>query len=522
MQSVVDMKTIALFFQTILIVSCLTHQLGAYRILCLFSTPSRSHQIVFRSFSDALVARGHSLVIATSYPKDSAHPNVTYIDWSAVNELWSPIQFGVGTEQSTKVSNSLKSIATVFREILDVELGHPEIGKIIAGEAGAFDLVIAENHLHAFFAFAKVLRAPLIVICSSDPNAVEHSAVGNVYHSVAAPVRITPYLTPMALDERVRTVTFDLFLSLIFKFMFNLSDVAKKHLGEFYQSDEDLAKQIDMLFINSHPLLSTIRPITPKTIMLGFLHTKDARQPLPTNLQAALDKSQHGVVYCSFGSHVRPSLDRLEVLIKTFEQLKYDVFLKYDNKIDVPLPKNVKIFKWLPQADLLAHPNVKLFITQGGQHSIEEAIMGKVPLLVLPIQGDQPLNAKRIAKLGIGKWRDFQTFSVRKLQRDIEEIIETEKFKENVINLRKMVLDQPNTSLERAVWWTEYTIRTKGADHLAYHGVNVPLYQYYYLDVIAIYLVLIGLVVLLIRTAVKLLIKFVRLIYRIVRKIKSD
>ena len=48
-------------------------------------------------------------------------------------------------------------------------------------------------------------------------------------------------------------------------------------------------------------------------------------------------------------------------------------------------PSNVKISKWLPQADLLSHPNIKLFIMQGGQQSLEEAIDRTIPLVVKEI-----------------------------------------------------------------------------------------------------------------------------------------
>lgn len=47
-------------------------------------------------------------------------------------------------------------------------------------------------------------------------------------------------------------------------------------------------------------------------------------------------------------------------------------------------------------ACFLGHPNIKLFITQGGLQSIEEAIMYHVPMLVMPFFGDQPYSAKRM------------------------------------------------------------------------------------------------------------------------------
>jgi glucuronosyltransferase len=44
------------------------------------------------------------------------------------------------------------------------------------------------------------------------------------------------------------------------------------------------------------------------------------------------------------------------------------------------------------QRDLLEHPKIKLFITQGGHQSMEEAIHCKVPVLVIPFLGDQVIS----------------------------------------------------------------------------------------------------------------------------------
>lgn len=44
---------------------------------------------------------------------------------------------------------------------------------------------------------------------------------------------------------------------------------------------------------------------------------------------------------------------------------------------------------------------MKVFITQGGLQSIEEAISKEVPMVGVPIIFDQPLNVKRIVELGL-------------------------------------------------------------------------------------------------------------------------
>jgi len=46
--------------------------------------------------------------------------------------------------------------------------------------------------------------------------------------------------------------------------------------------------------------------------------------------------------------------------------------------------------------------------------------------------------------------------------------------------------DQPETALERAVFWTEYIIRHKGAKHLRPAGQHLNWFQLHSLDVIAL------------------------------------
>ncbi|KAG5670631.1 hypothetical protein PVAND_000879 [Polypedilum vanderplanki] len=59
----------------------------------------------------------------------------------------------------------------------------------------------------------------------------------------------------------------------------------------------------------------------------------------------------------------------------------------YQNK-----PDNVMISSWLPQRDILAHPNVKAYICHGGLLGTTEAVYEGVPVLGIPIFGDQKTN----------------------------------------------------------------------------------------------------------------------------------
>lgn len=42
------------------------------------------------------------------------------------------------------------------------------------------------------------------------------------------------------------------------------------------------------------------------------------------------------------------------------------------------------------------------------------------------------------------------------------------------------------SGLEKAVWWTEYVLRHKGAKYLRNPGRDLPYYQYFLLDVLGV------------------------------------
>lgn len=54
-----------------------------------------------------------------------------------------------------------------------------------------------------------------------------------------------------------------------------------------------------------------------------------------------------------------------EGIVAAFSKLKQKVIMKWDTD-DLPVKfDNIMVRKWLPQDDILAHDNVKLFVTHG-------------------------------------------------------------------------------------------------------------------------------------------------------------
>lgn len=221
-----------------------------------------------------------------------------------------------------------------------------------------------------------------------------------------------------------------------------------------------------------------------------------------------MDSSTDGVIYFSFGSNVKGAevqSDKRKIFMETFAELPYTILWKFEEDHMENKSHNVKINKWLPQQDILGHPNVKLFITQAGFQSLEEAIVNKVPLLAIPFIADQYFNSHRISTLGIGKNLDINSLTKTDFKNAILEIMKNPKYKEKITEISKIGEDQPMTGLEKAIWWTEYVIRNRGAEYLKSRDADFPWYKFLLLDVISFFLAILVLFVLISYQALKYL-----------------
>lgn len=75
----------------------------------------------------------------------------------------------------------------------------------------------------------------------------------------------------------------------------------------------------------------------------------------------------------------------------------------------------------------VAHPNVKVFISQCGLQSTEEAVARGVPIVGIPFIADQEMNAERLEKNGVGVNIDFVTMTKEELKEAVIEVAENEK-----------------------------------------------------------------------------------------------
>lgn len=110
---------------------------------------------------------------------------------------------------------------------------------------------------------------------------------------------------------------------------------------------------------------------------------------------------------------------------RAFGRLKQKVIWKFED--DIVMPANVLIGSWLPQSDILAHPNMWAFITHGGLLGTTESIYHGVPVIGMPFFGDQRRNVASAVASGWGLQLDYSNVTDDSLAWIFNEILFNER-----------------------------------------------------------------------------------------------
>ena len=83
---------------------------------------------------------------------------------------------------------------------------------------------------------------------------------------------------------------------------------------------------------------------------------------------------------------------------------------------------------WLPQNDLLAHKNIKAFVSHVGHNSLYESAYHGVPVVAVPLFGDQFFNAKKAEYFGLGIVVDHRSMYAQRLLEAIEHVVNEPRY----------------------------------------------------------------------------------------------
>ncbi|KAG5679814.1 hypothetical protein PVAND_009352 [Polypedilum vanderplanki] len=438
-------------------------------ILAVSHTPFYSHQLFSHAIFKELAARGHNLTIFTTHPSDySQFPNVIQHHFNESVKIKQKYMNII--EYKQKSMNAYKTMMhdrNWLGEALEAEVKHPEMQKLIKNKENyKFDVIILEFLIQYFAILAEIFNCPIIVASAIEPTAYIHGTMGNDVNYAHYPNIFLPYLhRHLTFSQRINSLSYLIYNLFLFKF-YLMPKYRKIHEKYFSNIDKDFEEAFDeravLMLVNTNVAFGHIRPLMPNTIQVGFLHVEPPKQIQNEKLLTFLDNSKNGVIVMNFGSlsdtkKIRNST--IEKFLKVFNQTKFDVIIKL-HKIDQKIPKNVFISDWLPLADVLAHPKVKVFIFHGGLFSAYEAIDREIPMIIFPFAYDQGSNARMLVHNEVAIELDFNTFTEIELLQAIDEM-NLEKYKENVKKFKQQVYDQPISNRNLTIWHIENVINNK-------------------------------------------------------------
>jgi len=143
-------------------------------------------------------------------------------------------------------------------------------------------------------------------------------------------------------------------------------------------------------------------------------------------------------IYVSLGTVFNNKPEVFQKIMRALDTPKYQVLISaggaYQNLQRGGTAENISVFRSVPQMALL--PKVDLFISHGGNNSINEALASGKPIIVMPVGGEQGDNASRVIYLDVGKRVDMSGFTEKQLLSEVESIRTNPKFQENALAIK--------------------------------------------------------------------------------------
>ncbi|XP_001359920.4 UDP-glucuronosyltransferase 2B15 [Drosophila pseudoobscura] len=471
------------------------------KILATLAWPGRSQYIFVENYLKGLAARGHEVTVINTF-KNKATPNMRFIEALKVQEFHQ--QMLAELEAST-LWQEFNAITGLEEKVAAFTLDDEGVQKLMkSGET--FDVVLAEMiEVPALYGMAQHFNATLVGFSSYGSDYRIDSQLGNTSPLSYNPSIMSPRTDRMSFCERL-TNHYEYLVEMLHRQLVHLPAMERmynKYYPNARQTMDEVLDSFALVLLGQHFSLSYPRPFLPNMIEVGGLHIAHKPQPLPEDIKAFIEGAEHGVIYFSMGSNVKSKdlpQETRDTLLKTFGKLKQRVLWKFEDDQLPGKPANVLIKKWFPQPDILAQTNVKLFITHGGLLSTIESLYFGKPVLGLPVFYDQHMNVARARRVGFGLGLDLYNLNEEDLEEAIHKLLSEPSFAKASAQISERYRDQPQPSLERAIWWTEYVIRHQGAPHLRATSRDLNFIQLYSLDTL---FVLVGLPLLLVALLLK-------------------
>ncbi|XP_061836353.1 UDP-glucuronosyltransferase 2A2-like [Nerophis lumbriciformis] len=461
-----------------------------------------SHWINMKPVLETLVDRGHHVTVlvpsASLFMKASDESRFHYEQFNVTFELDDFMKFmdeflafSMYEMDHMNIFQVYMKYMTLMKDDLQYSLGY--LDGVMKSDVikrklkeGNYDLVLADPIYPGSDLLAEILEVPLVL-------SLRFSMVHNMERhcgQMPAPPSFVPGAMSKLTDEmdfyeRVQNFLFYALNDMV------INQVYWQELDQYYTEFKgtptsacELLGKADIWLIRTYWDFDYPRPFLPNFKFVGGIHCRPAKA-LPEDMEEFVQSSgEDGIVVFTLGSFINNiTTEKANMIASGLAQIPQKVLWRYSGEKPATLAPNTRTYDWIPQNDLLGHPKTRAFITHGGTNGIYEAIYHGVPLVGIPMFADQPDNMVHMKAKGAAVTVELNFMTSEDLSNAIKTVINDKSYKENAMRLSRIHHDRPMTPLDEAVFWIEFTMRHKGAQHLRVQAHELTWYQYHSLDV---------------------------------------
>ena len=154
------------------------------------------------------------------------------------------------------------------------------------------------------------------------------------------------------------------------------------------------------------------------------------------------------VIYISLGTILKGAVGFFQTSLEAFRGEPVTVVLSVGRDFSAGrlknIPENIIVRNRVPQVSVLKQTS--LFITHGGMNSVSEAMTEGVPMVVIPFVSDQPVNARQVERLGLGKVLPYKGLTPERLREAAYAVLADEIIAGNVREMQAQIAEAPGNA----------------------------------------------------------------------------
>ncbi|HEX8820549.1 MAG TPA: glycosyltransferase [Archangium sp.] len=167
------------------------------------------------------------------------------------------------------------------------------------------------------------------------------------------------------------------------------------------------------------------------------------------------------VVYATLGTVFNKLVHHLGSVAAGLRDEPVDLIITVGRDVDPaqlgPQPPHVHVERYIPQSLLL--PRCDLVIMHGGYNSVMSALYAGLPMIIVPLGADQPMNAQACAQLGVARVVEPDALTPEAIRQHVRELLKDGSYRERARRFQAESLALPG--IEHGVALLERLAREK-------------------------------------------------------------